>query len=286
MKRRWLCVAALFLLIGILPGCIQMENMKKEQDLETTASEEIPDPGTIISEDRDWYTKRNETYLVLVNKTHPVSDAYNPETDAYCLEPLKTLTAWIKQDGREQKLEGRTLRALDAMLRTMQADGIAGVYVTSSHRTLAYQERLFDTYYKSEKGSSVQTKEVIDCLGTEYIRSQYLAQGKAFLTDEDAEKVANYYSAKAGQSEHHTGLCVDLMTDGMKELDETFSNTAAFAWLSENAYRFGFILRYPKGKESITGYCYEPWHYRFVGAEVASEIWARGITLEEYLEVN
>ena len=272
MKKRWLCVAVLFLLIGILPGCIQTENRKNKKDPETTNSEE-----------GDWYTEMDERYLVLVNKTHPVRDAYTPETDAYCLEPLETLTAWVK-DGREQRLEGRTLRALDAMFRAMQADGITGVYVTSSYRTLAYQAKLFDNYYNSEKGSSVQTKEAIDCLGSDYIQANYISHGKVFLTDEDAEKLANFYSAKAGQSEHHTGLCVDLMTEGMKELNETFADTAAFVWLSENAHRFGFILRYPKGKESVTGYCYEPWHYRFVGVEAATEIWERAWTLEEYLK--
>ena len=104
------------------------------------------------------------------------------------------------------------------------------------------------------------------------------------MTDEDAARIANFYSAKAGQSEHHTGLCVDLMTEDMKQLDETFANTRAFAWLRENACRFGFILRYPKEKETVTGYCYEPWHYRFVGTEAATEMRERNLTLEEYLQ--
>jgi D-alanyl-D-alanine carboxypeptidase len=68
-------------------------------------------------------------------------------------------------------------------------------------------------------------------------------------------------------------------------LTELFEETAAFVWLVENAYKFGFILRYPKGKESITGYTYEPWHYRFVGADAATEIHERGLTLEEYLGI-
>ena len=271
MKKRWLCILVFLILTGILSGCIQM----KDQNEST-----MPD-----SAGGDCYTGRDEKYLVLVNKTHPIEDAYDPEKESYALEPLETMTEWIKE-GREQKLEGRTLRALDAMLRAMREDGIADVFVTSAYRTLAYQNRLFNNYYESEKGGSVQTKEAVDCLGAEYIQSRYLSQGKYFLTDEDAEKIANFYSAKAGESEHHTGLCVDLMTDGMKELDESFADTAAFVWLSENAYRFGFILRYPKGKEGVTGYCYEPWHYRFVGAEVASEIRERGLTLEEYLETK
>ena len=76
------------------------------------------------------------------------------------------------------------------------------------------------------------------------------------------------------------------MTNTMTDLDETFEDTAAFRWLSENAYKYGFILRYPSNKTDITGYKYEPWHYRFVGRTVAAEIYNSGLCLEEYLELN
>jgi D-alanyl-D-alanine carboxypeptidase len=77
---------------------------------------------------------------------------------------------------------------------------------------------------------------------------------------------------------------VDFITSTMgNHLTVAFANTPAFAWLSNNAYRFGFILRYPEGKENITGYTYEPWHYRFVGREAATDIHFGRITLEEYL---
>ncbi len=261
-----------------------MEDQVIGAETGTHFPEETTDAVTTVEDDVDPRPPRDERYLVLVNKTHPVPDAYNPETDSYILEPLETLAEWIRQDGREQKLEGKTVRALIEMFTAMQEDGISDVYVTSSYRTFDYQNRLFNDYYNAERGSSVQTKEAIDCLGAEYIQSHYIDLGKMFLTDEDAEKMANFYSAKAGQSEHHTGLCVDLMAGGMKELNETFADTAAFAWLFDNAHRFGFILRYPKGKEAVTGYCYEPWHFRFVGIEAATEIWEGNLTLEEYLQ--
>ena len=65
-------------------------------------------------------------------------------------------------------------------------------------------------------------------------------------------------------------------------MNTDFEKTPAFEWLSQNAYKFGFILRYPNGKESITGYTYEPWHYRFVGREAATDMYYAGLTLEEY----
>ncbi len=91
---------------------------------------------------------------------------------------------------------------------------------------------------------------------------------------------ANTFSALPGQSEHQTGLAFDV-----GEISDNFGNTDAGIWLKENAYRFGFIIRYLKGKEDITGYKYEPWHIRYVGEGVATEIYNIGITLEEYLGV-
>lgn len=91
---------------------------------------------------------------------------------------------------------------------------------------------------------------------------------------------ADKYSARPNHSEHQTGLVMDLSTDGT--LEETFENTKQFAWLQENAHKYGFIMRYPKDKVYMTGYGYEPWHYRYVGVEIATLIKNEGITFEEY----
>ncbi len=99
----------------------------------------------------------------------------------------------------------------------------------------------------------------------------------------DAEKNAATEVARPGTSEHHMGLAADILSDGVYSLEESFENTAAFAWLKAHCAEYGFILRYPKEKEDVTGVIYEPWHYRYVGVEAATDIMARGITLEEYL---
>ena len=88
---------------------------------------------------------------------------------------------------------------------------------------------------------------------------------------------AERYSARPGHSEHHTGLAVDIGTT-----KGTFEYTNEFKWLKDHAHLYGYILRYPKGKEWITGYAYEPWHYRYVGTDVAKIIYEEGITYEEY----
>ena len=86
------------------------------------------------------------------------------------------------------------------------------------------------------------------------------------------------YSAKPGHSEHQLGLAVDL-----NSVYESFEKTKEYEWLKENAYKYGFIERYPKGKEFITGYGYEPWHYRYLGIDVATKIYEDNISYEEYL---
>ena len=93
---------------------------------------------------------------------------------------------------------------------------------------------------------------------------------------------ADKYSAHPGHSEHQTGLAVDISTTSQQcYLSECFIGTADGQWLAENAYKYGFHLRYPKGKEAITGYNFEPWHYRYVGIGLATALHQSGLTLDE-----
>lgn len=94
---------------------------------------------------------------------------------------------------------------------------------------------------------------------------------------------ANRYMARPGESEHQSGLAMDILCDEYTVLDEGFEDTEAFLWMEKNMTKYGFVLRYPKGKEEITGYGYEPWHLRYVGIGVAEEIMKDNLTLEEYL---
>lgn len=86
------------------------------------------------------------------------------------------------------------------------------------------------------------------------------------------------YSAKPGHSEHQLGLAVDL-----NSTEESFDQTKEYKWLKANSYKYGFIERYPKGKEFITGYGYEPWHYRYLGVDLATKVYTENVTYEEYL---
>ncbi len=101
--------------------------------------------------------------------------------------------------------------------------------------------------------------------------------------NKDGKSVADTYSARAGHSEHQTGLAMDL-----NWISNRFEDTNEYRWLQANAYKYGFIMRYLKNKQDVTGYIYEPWHYRYVGVELAKELYNNGnwITLEDYLGID
>ena len=96
----------------------------------------------------------------------------------------------------------------------------------------------------------------------------------------DGKTAADTYSARAGYSEHQTGLAMDILNGRWDYIDKTDKE---YTWLINNSYKFGFVLRYPEGKENITGYIYEPWHYRYIGTELAEYLTKQNLTYEEYL---
>lgn len=107
-----------------------------------------------------------------------------------------------------------------------------------------------------------------------------------YWVDLNGQEQADRESARPGHSEHQTGLAVDLGNpDGSCRLLACFGTGAAGSWLAENAHIYGFIIRYPEGKEELTGYIYEPWHIRFVGIDVATKIFNSGLTMDQYFDV-
>lgn len=97
----------------------------------------------------------------------------------------------------------------------------------------------------------------------------------------DGQAAADTYSARPGHSEHQSGLAFDLNT-----IDDSFAYTAEGQWVAENCHKYGFIVRYPKGKEHLTGYQYEPWHLRYLGVDTATAVYESGLCLEEYLGIT
>ena len=97
-------------------------------------------------------------------------------------------------------------------------------------------------------------------------------------------EAADQYSARPGHSEHQTGLTIDITSESVHEgLTEAFGETEEGEWVAQNAHRFGYIIRYPQNRVSETGYQYEPWHLRYVGVKIATEIYEDQLILEDYV---
>lgn len=155
------------------------------------------------------------------------------------------------------RCDERIIEPLTQMFSAAKEDGV-NLIVCSPYRDMARQEYLFDRKMKT------------------FIRS-----GMSYV---DAYKTASITVTVPGASEHQVGLAVDIISDTYSALDTGFANTPAGEWLKEHSWEYGFILRYPLGKEEITGIQYEPWHFRYVGVDAAKIITEDGITLEEFVE--
>ncbi len=136
--------------------------------------------------------------------------------------------------------------------------------------------------YEAFKKMSKKAKEDGITLIVNSSYRDYASQKKIYEEYEDkrGQKYADSVAARPNYSEHQTGLALDIFTPGAGM--KNFENTKAFEWLSKNAYKYGFILRYPKDKDGLTGYAYESWHYRFLGEDLAKKVFDSGLTFDEY----
>ncbi|TVY05589.1 M15 family metallopeptidase [Paenibacillus cremeus] len=180
---------------------------------------------------------------VLVNKSFSLPNPYVPKD---LVEPNVNLI--FPEHSEKRSMRQEAAGALEKLFKAATADDLplAGV---SAYRSFETQKYLYNQY-----------------------------------VEKDGKEAANKYSAKPGQSEHQTGLAIDVSgDDGKCAAADCFGATQEAKWLKNHAADWGFIIRYPKGKEGITGYQYEPWHIRYVGVDMAKEIATQGTTLEEYL---
>lgn len=144
-------------------------------------------------------------------------------------------------------LTNATIEAFNKMQAAAKVDGL-NIYISSGFRSYSYQKTLYNNY-----------------------------------VNRDGVVAADTYSARAGHSEHQSGLAFDVNT-----INNSFANTEEGKWLNDNCYKYGFILRYPNGKSDETGYQYEPWHFRYVGVELAEKLYNNGnwITVEDYFGIT
>ena len=144
---------------------------------------------------------------------------------------------------------------------------ISNWYAYEGHST---KKEVYDHYVSMWKDANEQGLVLL-------VNSSY----RTFEEQQEQYDMSNDdYASRPGYSEHQTGLALDIVSDGVQ--GNEFENTDEFKWLQENAHKYGFILRYPKDKEYITGYNYESWHYRYVGEELATKVKESGLTYDEY----
>lgn len=183
--------------------------------------------------------------LALVNKNHALPSDYVPEDLV-----VPDIRFPFEEDVPKKQLREIAAKAIEELFTAAESDGIH-LFAQSGYRSYDRQEAIF-----------------------------------ASNVAKNGEDHANTYSARAGESEHQTGLVMDVTSQNVGfELVTDFGNTEEGIWLKEHAHEFGFIIRYPKGKEDITKYQYEPWHLRFIGEKAATEIYENDGTLEEYFGV-
>ncbi|NWQ39517.1 M15 family metallopeptidase [Bacillus sp. EB106-08-02-XG196] len=229
-----------------------VENLNPEEQAETPLVDQssgeppvdqTPDSPPVKNNDDSVQVISNPASIpVLVNKQNKLPDSYNP-TDL-----VNTKIPFISGATNEKrKMRNVAATAINQLFSAAKDQGISllGVSAYRSHET---QTTLFNYY-----------------------------------VTRDGYKKARNYSALPGTSEHETGLAIDVTGgNGKCAAEDCFGGTKEAIWLEKHAAEYGFIIRYPQGKDSITGYQYEPWHLRYVGKTIALEIMNAGITLEEY----
>lgn len=188
---------------------------------------------------------------MLVNKTHTLSSNYVPDQLVY-------LNNYMEAGGNVM-LRQDAAWALQRMVQAAASQGVTGFYGQSGYRSYSLQSSLYNNEIS-------------------YNRS--LGYGDRSAT------LAGQVVAPPGASEHQTGMAIDISTaETGYTLEEDFGDTRVGKWLAANCWKYGFILRYPKGKTDITGYIFEPWHFRYIGVPHAEYMHKNGLTLEEYYDL-
>jgi D-alanyl-D-alanine carboxypeptidase len=216
-------------------------------------SAQTKQPKTASSNTDDGFNKKQysltdpNSIWVVVNKQHPLSPI------SYAPNDLRYPNVPLRVAGLpEMQMRSAAAAALEQMFAGANAAGYK-LMVSTAYRSYTYQQTLYSGYVSS--------------------------QGQA---------AADQESARPGYSEHQTGLAVDIRNGADTcSLEACFGTTPEGEWLAANSYKYGFILRYPADKESVTGYEYEPWHFRYVGPDLAAEMHKQHIeTLEEFFDVS
>lgn len=223
-----------------------------------------------------------DSYLVLVNKTDRLTYRYMPA--ALTTVPLSRDT----EDPVTLCLYAA--KSLEALLTEAASAGFSSIRAASGYVSYDDAAALFDSCLTAERNYSRQnyaatgkrfSDRAYSVLGGTYLSENYIQKGNYTLSLADARRVVSSYLDEPGTDEHQTGLAVDLADTSPAA--GSFADSAFYAWLCENAHKFGFVIRYSADKTDVTGHDAEPWHLRYVGRYHAAKMYKSGACLEEYL---
>ena len=253
-RRRWITLSVVGALLVSAAGVLGLPKMFSDQvanlpeTIQTIADQVQAKPVTIFDPPK-YSIDEADSIWVVVNKQRQISPLkYQPTNLVFPAFPKPKV-----QNPFGLQLREAAATATVEMASAMAEEGIGTLILNSGFRT-----------YKNQQGLYNRTRDT---------------RGLA---------VAEKLSARPGHSEHQLGLAADFSVKGQGcVIMACFGNTDAGKWLAENAHEHGFVLRYPKGYRAITGFQYEPWHYRYVGVELSTEMRTKGIkTLEEFWELE
>lgn len=253
MKAKKIIISSLLVIIGV--PLIYVTNRFVTRPYVSNAAEEQAEPAKTGAKEVESKKKipegrLDDWNLLLVSPSNPLKEDISSEM-------FMTLDSGMMIDKRME----------DAYFQLNQAAKEAGfpLVLVSSYRTISYQEQIFRDYLNN-----------------------WINQG---YSEEEALEKVKETSTEPGFSEHHTGLALDIVDENWSNnypkelLDASYAESLGGKWLAEHAREYGFILRYPKGKEQQTSIHFEPWHFRYVGVEHATYIEENNLCLEEYLDL-
>ena len=196
------------------------------------------------------YTKYydNPVYIEDPSSVDVLLNKYTLVSSSYVPDLIEMSKQYASSGERLRDDAYQAFKDMTTALRDSGTEGITGVYITSGYRSYESQESVYNRYLNN--------------YGEEY---------------------ADTYSARPGSSEHQLGLSFDVTATNKER--QSFEETPEYAWLKDNCYKYGFIIRYPKESEAVTGYSFESWHYRYLGVELAIKVHNSGLSYDEYYEL-
>ena len=260
-NRLLVLIGVMIMTVLLLSGCGKLQDQSPDPQLMQDAQTAQEAPQEAPAPTQEEPAEPEEDPQTPAQETEPASEEDPAQTqtgDDWKLilvnaeHPVpEDYSVTLKELRNDQWVDERIYPELQQMFDDARAEGIYPL-INESYRSAERQQEILDNYIAA-----------------------YEAEG---LSTEEAQQRALEVVAKPGTSEHQLGLALDIIVEYEED------STVTWQWLKENCWRYGFILRYPEDKTEITGISYEPWHFRYVGAEAAQQITERGITLEEYLE--